>query len=63
MDFEAKSLKRQMRSADKNKNRYVAILGDDELKKNILKLKDMRDGSQREIGLENVVQTLSALLK
>ncbi len=62
MDFEAKSLKSQMRSADKNKNRYVAILGDDELKKNILILKDMKDGSQKEMGLGNIVETLKTVI-
>jgi histidyl-tRNA synthetase len=38
MDFEARSLKSQMRSADKSKSRYVVILGDDEIAKGVLTL-------------------------
>lgn len=58
MDFSAKSLKSQMRAADKAKADFVVILGDDELKKNICMLKDMKSGEQKEISLEDVVVSL-----
>jgi histidyl-tRNA synthetase len=58
MDFSAKSLKSQMRAADKSKSRYVIILGEDELKRGSMVLKDMKDGAQRELGLKDAVQTL-----
>ena len=58
MDFSAKSLKGQMRAADKHKSRYVAILGEDELKKGIVILKDMKDGSQAEIKDKAAAQIL-----
>ncbi len=58
MDFSSKSLKGQMRSADKHKSRTVAILGDDEIKKGIIILKDMNGGSQTECPFKNAVQTL-----
>ena len=58
MDFSAKSLKSQMRAADKAKADFVLILGDDELKKNICMLKDMKSGEQQETPLKNIVQRL-----
>ena len=61
MDFSGKSLKSQMRSADKNKSRYVVILGDDELKKNVFVLKNMEDGSQKELPLEDAAGQLLSL--
>ena len=61
MDFSAKSLKSQMRSADKNKSRYVVILGDDELKKNVFVLKNMEDGSQKELPLEDAAGQLKRM--
>ncbi len=61
MDFSAKSLKSQMRSADKSKSRYVIILGEDELKKGIFILKDMTNGSQKELGLKEAVDSLVSL--
>ncbi|OIO38274.1 MAG: histidine--tRNA ligase [Candidatus Omnitrophica bacterium CG07_land_8_20_14_0_80_50_8] len=59
MDFAAKSLKSQMRAADKVKADFVLILGDDELKKNICTLKDMKTGEQKEIALEDAVVSLA----
>ena len=58
MDFSAKSLKSQMRSADKAHCRYVVILGDDELKKKTFTLKDMQNGQQSEVSLSGAVETL-----
>ena len=58
MDFSSKSLKGQMRSADKHKSRTVAILGDDEIKKGIIILKNMSGGSQTECPFKNAVETL-----
>lgn len=59
MDYSAKSLKSQMRSADKSKSRYVIILGDNEIQKNEFTLKDMRDGAQKALSLSDA----PALLK
>lgn len=58
MEFDGKSLKSQMRAADKAKSRFVIILGDDELKKGIFILKDMKDGSQKEIRLTQASEFL-----
>lgn len=49
MEYEDKSLKSQMRRADKVGARYVAILGDQEIAKKSIALKDLTAGSQEEI--------------
>src|SRR4030066_1653678 len=49
LDYERKSLKSQMRRADKLKARYVLILGDDEIRKGRAVLRNMEDKSQDEI--------------
>ena len=46
MDHEGRSMKKQMKQADKNSARYVLILGDDELAKKEAILKNMASGEQ-----------------
>ena len=46
MDYEGRSMKKQMKQADKNRARYVLILGDDELAKKEAILKNMASGEQ-----------------
>jgi histidyl-tRNA synthetase len=60
LDYEGKSLKSQMRRADKLKARYVLILGEEELKKGKAVLRDMERKSQEEIPLANLVETLKS---
>lgn len=61
MDFSAKSLKSQMRTADRNRCRCVVILGDNELKEKKFVLKDMRTGDQKEHPLENLLNLVTEL--
>ncbi len=49
LDYEGKSLKSQMRRADKLAARYSLVLGDDELVSNTIQLKRMDDGSQQSL--------------
>lgn len=60
LDYEGKSLKSQMRRADKFKARYVLILGEDELKKGRAVLRNMEDKSQEEIPMKDLLITLKA---
>lgn len=46
MGYRQASLKSQMRLADKRKARYVIIVGESELQKGVVTIKNMRDGSQ-----------------
>ncbi len=58
MDFQSKSLKSQMRAADKAKSRIVIILGDEELQEQKFVLKDMQTGAQEKCALTEIVPTL-----
>ena len=58
MDYQGKSLKAQMRYADKIMARFVIILGEDELKEGAATLKDMKDSSQRKVGIDNLIAEL-----
>jgi len=54
MDFDAKSMKSQMRTADRIHAKYVLILGDNELESGTAVLKDMSDGSQKTLRLAEI---------
>lgn len=58
MDFESRSLKSQMRSAGRNRSRWVVILGEDELQSGRCILKNMKDGLQENPSLGDVVEVL-----
>jgi len=62
MDYQGKSLKAQMRRANKLNASRVLIIGEEELQRGVAQLKLMADGSQQEIRLDDAVATLSALL-
>lgn len=53
-DLMGRSLKAQMKYADKLGARYVAILGDDELQKGVVTLKNMADSSQEETAIADI---------
>jgi len=60
MEGESRSLKSQMRRADKFKAKSVLIIGDDELARGKAVLRDMTSKQQEEINLENVEAGLKA---
>jgi histidyl-tRNA synthetase len=60
LDYEGKSLKSQMRRADKLKARYVLILGEDELKRGKAALRNMETKSQEEISIDKLLETLKS---
>ncbi|MBL7135249.1 MAG: histidine--tRNA ligase [Candidatus Marinimicrobia bacterium] len=59
MDFLRRSLKAQMREAGKKAANWVLILGENEIKLSVVTLKDMSDGSQRQISLENAAEEVA----
>lgn len=63
LDYCAKSLKGQMRSAQKKGSRVVVILGGEEAKENTLLLKDMEKSTQEKIKREDLVFEIKRLLK
>jgi histidyl-tRNA synthetase len=60
MEGETRSLKSQMRRADKLKAVSVLIVGDDELAKGKAVLRDMASKQQAEIGLDGIESELAA---
>ncbi|MDD5409561.1 MAG: histidine--tRNA ligase [Candidatus Omnitrophica bacterium] len=58
MDYLNRSLKAAMRAANDSGARYVLILGEDELKKNVISLRDMSNSTQREINIEELTEEL-----
>ena len=63
MDFQNKSLKGQLRRANNLNAKFVAILGEDELKKGVIGLKNMKTSEQKEISLEKFVEEMDTLAK
>jgi len=57
-DYENKSLKGAMRSANDLGAKNVLIIGDNELEKKTVMLKDMVSGEQREVGFDNIIGEL-----
>jgi histidyl-tRNA synthetase len=63
MDYDGKSLKAQFREADKALARFVAVLGEQELKQRSVTVKDLGDGSQRTVALEAFVDEVAGQAK
>jgi histidyl-tRNA synthetase len=58
IDYEGRSLKAQMRRADKLGARYVLILGEEELKSGRATLRNMEEKVQDEIGLDEALEVI-----
>jgi histidyl-tRNA synthetase len=63
MDFEGRSLKSQMKRANKLATAYTLIVGDDELQKGAAILRNMSTKEQVEVLLSELPQTLLKLIK
>lgn len=63
MDLLERSLKAQMKYADKYHVQYTVILGEDEIAKGVACVRDMSDSSQTEISLEQTATVLLEHLK
>ncbi len=57
LDDQAK-LEKQLKYADKKGIKYVIILGPEELSKNLIKLKNLKTGQQKDLTKENILQEL-----
>lgn len=62
IDFEGKSLKSQMRRAGRLQARFVLILGEEELARQIGQLRDMDAGTQEEVPLAGLAEQLATRL-
>ncbi|MCE5335031.1 MAG: histidine--tRNA ligase [Desulfobacteraceae bacterium] len=62
MEFESRSLKSQMRRADKLGPRFVFILGEDEINRGEIQLRDMQEKTQQVLPLDTAALTLSQMI-
>jgi histidyl-tRNA synthetase len=62
MEYGDRSLKAQLRRADRLGARLVLLAGDNELGRNVALLRDMQAGSQREVPLQGAVPEVKAAL-
>ena len=63
LDPAGRSLKAQMKQADKFQARFALIMGEDELQRGVAVLRDMASKEQEELRLgENLVQELAVRL-
>lgn len=60
MDYSGGSLKSQMRIANKIGARYTVIVGEEELSKNMVILRNMQTKEQKEVKIDNVINELSS---
>jgi len=63
MEFEARSMKAQMKRADRLKARAAVIVGGDELARGEVTLRDMRAGEQRAVSRSNAIQSVKTLVE
>ncbi|MDI6606297.1 MAG: histidine--tRNA ligase [Candidatus Omnitrophota bacterium] len=62
-DYESKTLKGAMRQANDLQARFVLIIGEDELRKGIITLKDMHSSTQEEVKKEEITRVLKERLR
>ncbi|MEG0492880.1 MAG: histidine--tRNA ligase [Clostridia bacterium] len=63
MDHQGRSLKAQFKYADKLGAKYIVIIGDDELAKGVVKLRDMSTKEEQEIPLENAASAMKKIIQ
>ena len=62
MDYSAKSLKSQMKRADRLGAAYVLILGDKELAEGAAILRNMKNKEQTSVPLNDIIQTIKNMM-
>ena len=63
IDYLGRSLKGQMRAANRNGVRWVMIFGDEETKRGMVSVKDMKTGKQEEIDKDSFVEKMKEKLQ
>lgn len=53
-----KDFKKKLRYADKSNTKYIIIIGEDEINNNYITLKNMEDGNQEKLSIEEVINKL-----
>ena len=63
MDYAGRSMKAQMKQANKAHARFALILGEDEIKESCVQLKDMAKSEQQKVSFDNIMEKLCAEVK
>lgn len=61
-DYSDRKAKGQFKAADRVNARFVAVLGEDEMKKNKISLKNMESGEQQEFAISTIIEELKTKL-
>lgn len=61
-DYQGRKLKGQLKHADRLNAKYVAILGEEELAKNVINVRYMETGEQEEVALNTFLETMKEKL-
>ena len=62
MEFDARSVRAQMKRADRVAARVTLIVGGDELARGEVTLRDMGTGDQRAVARQNLIETVRTYL-
>ncbi|MCX7635459.1 MAG: histidine--tRNA ligase, partial [Syntrophales bacterium] len=63
MDYAGRGLKGQLKRADKLRCPYTVMIGDREMDTGMAMLRDMKEGTQKDIPLDNIEEEIVAVLK
>jgi len=58
IDFVERSVKSQMREADRQQAEYVIVIGEDEINRRQVRIKNMVDGSEEVVGFDRIIDYL-----
>lgn len=61
-DYQGRKMKAQFKAADRLKAKYAIIIGDDELEKQVVHIREMATGDQFEVAITDVLKTLTERL-
>ncbi|MUK87007.1 histidine--tRNA ligase [Ornithinibacillus sp. L9] len=62
MDYQGRKMKAQFKAADRYRSKYVLILGEDELQKQVINMKEMETGEQSEVSLHDIGEAMQKKL-
>jgi histidyl-tRNA synthetase len=62
-DYLDRKIKAQFKAAERLQARFVAVLGENELNNHVINLKDQATGEQKEVHLDQFIETLQSLKK
>ena len=63
MDYSSRSLKSQMRRSNKLSSHYTLILGEKEMQEKKAELRNMKEGTQETLSLDNIEEMISNIVK